>query len=285
MDRAGTYQSWLHVAGENASILTMAGTLADADLLRGVEPVAVIGNSMGWYTALAVAGALSLADGLRLVETMGQYQANNVIGGQIVYPLVDADWRPLPSPELDARLGADLWWSIHLGGQAVLGGTNEAIAAALKSLPPRKIGERDAPFQLPLHSAFHTPLLAGTSERAKADLADLRWSAPRVPLIDGRGHIFRPKWANPTEIAAYTLGHQVVEPYDYTTSLRVALREYAPDAIVLLGPGGSLGGPTGQVLAAEGWRGIHDKADFARLQEEDPFVLSMARPEQRARVT
>lgn len=282
MDRAGTYQSRLHIAGENASILTMAGTLADVDSLRGVSIVGVLGNSMGWYTALAVAGALPLGDGLRLVETMGQYQAGNVIGGQVLYPLVDADWQPDPAPEL---LGDGLYWSIRLGGQAVIGGTNEALQGLLRRLPPRKIGERDAPFQLPLHSAFHTPLMAETARRARGDLADLRWQAPRVPLIDGRGHVFRPRHADPVAIRDYTLGAQVVEPYDFCASLRVALAEYAPDAVVLLGPGGSLGGPTGQTLAAIGWRGIRSKADFARVQQEDPFVLSMARPEQRARVT
>ena len=99
MDAAEAISSKLHVAGENASILTMACSLADADALAprngggadGIEVVAVVGNSMGWYTALAVAGALGLEDALRLVETMGQYQAANVVGGQLLYPLVDGE--------------------------------------------------------------------------------------------------------------------------------------------------------------------------------------------------
>lgn len=286
MDAAPSYVSRLHVAGENASILTATASLADADALRDVSVACVLGNSMGWYTALAVAGALPLADAFTLVETMGQYQADNVVGGQILYPLVDAEWRALPSPELDAALREipDLHVSIRLGGQVVLGGTQVALDAAMKRLPPRKIGERDAPFQLPLHSAFHTPLLAATSARAFGDLAGLAWQAPRVPLVDGRGRVFRPWSASPEELRDYTLGAQVVEPYDFTASVRVALREYAPDAIVLLGPGGNLGGPVAQTLIADGWRGIASRAEFTRVQAEAPFVLSMARPEQRARV-
>jgi acyl transferase domain-containing protein len=287
MDAASAYTSRLHVAGENASILTMAGSLADADVVSGVEIACVIGNSMGWYTALAVAGALPLDDAFTLVETMGQYQAGNVIGGQALYPLVDADWHPLPSPELDEALREipDLHWSIRLGGQAVLGGTQAAIDTLLKRLPPRKIGERDAPFQLPLHSAFHTPLMAETSRRAFADLPGLGWRAPRVPLVDGRGHVFRPRAGDPAALRDYTLGAQVVEPYDFTTSVRVAMREYAPDALVLLGPGGNLGGATAQALIAEGWRGLRGRADFNRIQAENPIVIAMARPEQRAIVT
>ncbi len=286
MDAAPSYSSRLHVAGENASILTMTASLADLDELRDGSVVCVIGNSMGWYTALAVAGALPLEDAFTLVETMGQYQADNVIGGQVLYPLVDADWRALPSPELDAALAEipDLHWSIRLGGQAVIGGTQRALDALLKRLPPRKIGERDAPFQLPLHSAFHTPLMAATSERALADLGALGWRAPRVPLVDGRGRVFRPYAADPAELRDYTLGEQVVAPYDFTTSVRVALREYAPDALVLLGPGGNLGGAVAQTLIADGWRGLDSRAAFTRLQAEAPFVISMARAEQRALV-
>jgi malonyl CoA-acyl carrier protein transacylase len=283
MDHAPAYSSRLHVAGENASILTAAYTLGDADALGEVEVVAVIGNSMGWYTALTVAGALPLEAGLHLVETMGQYQAGNVVGGQVLYPLVGEDWRPVPSPEVAALLAdtAELYVSIHLGGQLVLGGSNAAVAAAMAKLPPRKIGERDAPMQLPLHSAFHTPLLAETAARAQAELAGLPWRAPDVPLVDGRGAIFRPRSADPAALRDYTLGAQVVAPYDFTASVRVVLREYAPDHLVLLGPGGNLGGPVAQAMIAEGWQGLHSRADFAARQAERPVVVAMNRPEQR----
>ncbi|MDP2316119.1 MAG: ACP S-malonyltransferase [Pseudomonadota bacterium] len=287
MDAAESYSSRLHVAGENASILTMAATLADADALTDVSVACVLGNSMGWYTALAVAGALPQGDAFTLVETMAQYQVANVIGGQVLYPLVDDAWRALPSPELAAALAEipDLHWSIRLGGQAVLGGTQAALDALMKRLPPRKIGDRDAPFQLPLHSAFHTPLMAGTSARAAADLAGLGWRAPTVPLIDGRGVVFRPHHADPAALRDYTLGAQVTEPYDFGASVRVALREYAPDAVVLLGPGGNLGGAVAQVLIEEGWRRLDSRAAFTRAQAEAPLVISLARPEQRALVT
>ncbi len=287
LDALGSYTSRNHIAGENASILTMACSLADADQLKNVDVACVIGNSMGWYTALGVAGALPLEDSFRLVDTMGQYQVDNVIGGQVLYPLVDAEWRALPCPELDAALREvpDLYVSIRLGGQVVLGGTQAALDAALARLPKRMIGDREAPFQLPLHSAFHTPLLTETSARARAELADLAWQAPAVPLVDGRGAVFRPRAAEPNEIAAYTLGSQVTEPYDFSAGVRVALREYAPDAFVLLGPGGNLGGPTAQVLIADGWSGLRSRADFLARQADRPVIISMARPEQRALVT
>ena len=179
----------------------------------------------------------------------------------------------------------DLYWSIHLGGQAVLGGSTAAIAAALKRLPPRKAGDRDAPFALPLHSAFHTPLMAATATRARHDLAGLGWQSPRLPLIDGHGRIHHPAHGDPAVLRDWTLGAQVVTPYDFTTSLCVALYEYAPDAVVLLGPGGNLGGACAQVMIGMRWRGIDSRAAFLHRQAEDPIVIAMARPEQRVLVT
>ena len=71
---------------------------------------------------------------------------------------------------------------------------------------------------------------------------------------------------------------QVTTPYDLTAFLRVALREYAPDRMVLPGPGNTLGGVVAQVMIAEGWRGLRSKADFQVMQKsEDPPIESMRR--------
>lgn len=287
LDAAESFSSRLHVAGENASILTMAGSLADMDAVRGaadVSVVCVIGNSMGWYTALRVAGALPMDDGLRLIETMGQYQTGNVIGGQLVYPLCDADWNLLDNGPVYEVLRSipDLHVSIRLGRQLVLGGSETALRAAMERLPARAVGDRTAPFQLPLHSAFHTPLLAPTAVRARAELADLAYRPPEVPLVDGHGAVYFPHHTDVGRLRDYTLGAQVVEPYDFGLSVRTALRELAPDAFVLLGPGGNLGGATAQALLDEGWARLRSKSDFLARQAADPIVWSLNRPEQRA---
>ena len=292
LDAAPRFTPRLHLAGEHASILTAGASLADLDQLdpAKVQVVAVCGNSMGWYTALGYAGALDLGDCARLIETLAWYQADNVIGGQIVYPLVGDDWQPDPArvravADAVARI-PDLHWSIRLGGQAVLGGSTEALAAAQEALPPIDGGAYTFPLRLPMHSAFHTPLLAETARRAQQAIADLPFQAPRVPLVDGQGTVWRPRHADPRALAAYTLGPQVETPYDFARMVTVALREYAPDVVILPGPGGSLGGAVGQVLVAEGWAGLRSRADFAARQATaQALLVSMARPEQRARVT
>lgn len=294
LDAAEAFSARKHSAGEHASLLTAACTWADhAELRQDWQVVGVVGNSMGWYTALAVAGALPLDAAIALVDTMGSYQAQNVIGGQLMVPLTDADWTPSPSrvAQVEAALtaaraaGHVADWSIRLGSFAVLGADDGGLAFLKAALPAETRGARTFPAQLPLHSAFHTGLLQPTSERAQADLGWLPFQPPRVPLVDGRGALFRPWSADPAELAAYTLGHQVVRPYDFALSLQVACEHTAPDVIVLLGPGNPLGGPVAASLVHMGWRAMRTRADLDAHQAGDPpLLLSFGVPEQRARL-
>lgn len=291
LDAADTYRATRHVAGEHASLLTFACSIAD---LTDINPdrfdiVGVCGNSMGWYTALAASGALPPEDAIELIDTMGAYQHRNVVGGQILYPYWGADWQVDPTYARSinhamAAIRADghvADWSIDLGGFAVLGADAAGVKRLLSDLPPIERGDRTFPIQLPMHSAFHTELMQPASDRARHDMPHLRFRAPDVPLIDGRGVTFKPHWASPGELAAYTLGHQVVRPYDFTTSLRTALRATAPDVVITLGPGNALGGPSARILCREGWRGIRSRADFDAHQNERPLLLSFGVSKQR----
>lgn len=289
LDAAPELSPRLHVAGEHASLLTFACTAVDLAAIdrSRADIVGVTGNSMGFYTALFAAGALPLLDAAHLVETLGHYQAAHVIGHQLVYPLTGDDWRP--SPALEAAVAEALRQpgvhvSIRLGGSIVLGVSDDGLAHARRVLPPLERGGLRYPLQLPLHSAFHTPLMAGTSARALADLAELPLRSPAITLVAGDGTLFRP-WADPAAILRYTLGPQIVSPFDFTLAISTSLGELGPDAIILPGPGDNLGGAIAQILIARRWRGLRDRRDFTEAQAGDrPLLLSMARPDQRARV-
>ena len=292
LDGAERFSPSRHLAGEHASLLTAACTWVDYERLdpEKVDVVAVAGNSMGWYTALGVAGALDLPSMALLIDTMGGYQQGHLVGGQLVVPLTGPDWRP--DPERAARVQEvvddtpDLYWSIHLGGQAVLAGTRVALDAALERLPSETRGAVTYPLVLPLHSAFHTPLLHGTAGTARTELAHLPWGAPAVPLVDGTGRSWRPFTAAPTGIAAWTLGDQVTAPFDFTAMVRAALGEYGPDVVVLPGPGEGLGGAVAQVMIEMGWRGLRCRDDFMAVQKSGAGpLISMCRPDQAARVS
>jgi hypothetical protein len=127
--------------------------------------------------------------------------------------------------------------------------------------------------------------MAQSSERAMASLPASWFAGPGVPMIDGRGHVWRPLASNPRQLWRYTFGHQILETFDFTRAVQVAVKEYAPDRIILLGPGDSLGGAIAQALIAVRWRGLSSKQDFQAMQSKSPFLLSMGRDDQRALAT
>lgn len=241
---------------------------------------------MGWYITLALAGALTPEGSFEVINTMGSMMKQEIIGGQVIYPLVDEAWKKNSSREKEVQQiieklkqqdGVEIHTSIHLGGYIVWGANKAGVQALLKSLPQVE----NYPFQLINHAAFHTPLLLETSNKAFEMLPENLFNKPTIPMIDGRGVIWSPMSTSTSALYDYTLDHQVVAPYDFSKSISVALKEFAPDCIILLGPGSSLGGSLGQILIENNWQYLSSKNEFTDRQKNDPFILAMGRPEQR----
>ena len=93
---ASTFKSKTHMAGENASPLIYACSLLDFLSIdqEKYEITAITGNSMGWYIALALGGAMSNKNAYHLIQTMGSIMIKGIIGGQIIYPIVSKNWQP-----------------------------------------------------------------------------------------------------------------------------------------------------------------------------------------------
>ncbi len=282
LDSAAKFDPKLHLRPAHVSALIYLIAMLDAQAACGdYRVVAVAGNSMGWYTALAAGGALSFEDGFRLVQQMALLQEEHPSGGQLLYPLCDEQWRLDPERvrAVQALLAAhpgQAFASIHLAGFAVLAGTDAGLRELIAGLPKLTWNGTPYPLRLQQHGPYHTPLLEPVSQAARESLAQLQFRRPTTTLIDGRGRQHSPWSACPDQLREYTLGEQVVTPYDLGASLRVGLREFAPDKIVLPGPGNTLGGITGQALVQAGWRGVHSKQDFLDLQAgDDAIVVSM----------
>jgi acyl transferase domain-containing protein len=221
---------------------------------------------------------------------MGLNSQTHGPGGQILLQVVDDDWRPVPGlrenllalvADIAVRPGHALALSIDLAGMLVLAGNEKGLATLLAEAPPTP--GRD-PLRLAGHGPFHTPLMFGSADKAQAELPASLFGPPAIPMVDGRGHIWRRFASDPAAIRDYSFGHQILAPYDFALSVQVAVREYAPDVLILPGPGDTLGGAIAQALIGIGWQGLASKADFAARQASDPILLSMARPEQRALV-
>jgi hypothetical protein len=177
-----------------------------------------------------------------------------------------------------ARQGDGVQRSLELGAFSVLSGPAASLAEVAAELPPVEVGSRRFPFRAAMQEAWHIPLRTDAAARAAERLAGLSWSAPNVTLVDGRGVRFTPWSTDPDELAHHTISEQPVATYDFARSLRVALREYAPDVILLPGPGSSLGEVCAQLIVAEGYRGIRSRADLEKEQAgASPILLSMRR--------
>lgn len=289
LDGADRFSPAHHTSGDNASSLIHACAYADFLAIdrNRFDILAVTGNSMGWYIALACAGALDEINGFRVANTMGTLMQEHMIGGQLIYPFLDDDWRPLPCKraqieatmaEIDARQNHSLGLSIDLGGMLVLAGNEAGLIAFEAEMPA--VGDR-FPMRLPNHAGFHTALQKPVAARGQATLGEELFRQPDLPMIDGRGGIWRPRSCDLTALRDYTLGHQVVEPYDFAAAIRVAAREFMPDIFIVLGPGTTLSGAVAQSLVRANWRGMATKLDFQSVQDRSPSLITMGREEQR----
>ena len=261
LDGAERFRPGLHLLGRNASPLIYACTLLDERLHRANAEARVVGgNSLGFYSALVLSEALDPLSGLRLISTMAKLQEEGPKGGQVLWTLLEEDWswsrdRKATLSRVLGELNredphASLRVSIYLGGHIVLAGSEPGIRSLLEVLPPVKLGKREFPFRLAFHGPFHNPLLMTVAERALKELGDLAFQRPRLPLIDGRGFVWSPLWADPEKLRRYTLMTQVTETFDFTSTLRVGIREFATSEIYCLGPGSTLRAPLGHV---ESW--------------------------------
>lgn len=289
LDSAGTYAPSVHMTGDNASALIYACAMADFAAIdrERYEVVAVTGNSMGWYLALACAGIVDLAGGARLVNNMGGIMHQHGTGGQIVWSIVDNDWKISQDKmrfvsdllqEVQTVSNIKVHISIRLGGMVVFAVDDAGLKWLIERLPK----DDRFPLRLMHHAAFHSPLLRYVVPMARAENPVGDFGAGEIPAIDGQGRIWSPRAFSRAAIYDYTLGAQLTDSYDFTRAVQVAAAEFAPDTIIVLGPGTTLGAPTVQALIASGWRGLSSKADFQARQQDEPILISMGMAEQRA---
>ncbi len=146
------------------------------------QPAAVAGHSMGQYTALVAAGALDLADAVRLVRERGiRMQASGAGREGRMAALIGLDDARLP--ELLERAGASGIVGVanrNSPGQVVLSGERAAIEAALPIA--KELGARRA-VELPVSVAAHSPLMSEAADGMRTVLAGVRFRDPSPPLL------------------------------------------------------------------------------------------------------
>ena len=148
----------------------------------GVEPAMLAGHSLGEYSALVAAGALSLGDGARLVRLRGQLMQEAVPAGTGAMAAILGAEDVLVEQACREVSGDTVVVPANYNspGQLVIGGHADAVDRALALLAER--GVRKA-VKLAVSVPSHTPLMREAANRLSTAMADVSWQAPRVPVV------------------------------------------------------------------------------------------------------
>ncbi|MFT3803348.1 MAG: SDR family NAD(P)-dependent oxidoreductase [Burkholderiaceae bacterium] len=138
----------------------------------GVAPAALIGHSVGEYTAACLAGVFTLEEGLSLMAERGRLLASMPAGAMLAVAL--------PEAALHERFGKELDIAAVNGAAAcVLAGPVAAIEAAREQLE----GDGEIAQRLQTSHAFHSRLMDAAVEPMRQAIARIALQAPRIPCI------------------------------------------------------------------------------------------------------
>ena len=148
----------------------------------GAIPALLAGHSLGEYSALVAAGALSLHDGARLVRTRGQLMQEAAPAGSGAMAAVIGADDALVSEVCAAASGDQVVVPANFNspGQIVIGGDAAAVDAAIALLGEK--GVRKV-VKLAVSVPSHTPLMREAADRLAEAMAGLAWSQPSIPVI------------------------------------------------------------------------------------------------------
>jgi [acyl-carrier-protein] S-malonyltransferase len=206
------------------------------ELLKGKIPNlkfdATAGLSLGEFTALTAAGAMSFEDGLRVVRQRGKFMqeaCDATRGGMAAIIGLDEKL----TREVCAEAGVELA-NLNCPGQLVISGEVEKISKAVE-LAKAKGAKRAIP--LPVAGAYHSPLMAGALPKLKNELEKIKISEPAVPVIS---NVTAQPHGDATEISV-RLVEQVTSSVLWENSMRYLLAQ-GFTRFIELGPGTALGG-------------------------------------------
>jgi [acyl-carrier-protein] S-malonyltransferase len=223
------------------AILTVSVAAFRAMTDAGVtSPAFVAGHSLGEYSALVAAGALSLSDAVRTVRARGQYMQEAVpVGTGAMAAVIGGDFVDIQRVCDEAK--GDQVCSIannNSPNQVVIAGNTEAVDRAIELLSG--IGKRV--IKLKVSAPFHCALMKPAQDRLAADLERLTLNVPAVPVIT---NVDARATTAPDELRD-SLVRQVSAPVRWLESMQL-LMEQGVDTFVEAGPGKVLSGLMRQI--------------------------------------
>lgn len=199
------------------------------------EPDMVAGHSLGEFTALALSGALSFDDALRLVYTRAQAMQRACEESPstmaAIIGLTDAQVEEICANILDKLV---IPANYNSPGQVVISGTVEGVNQAIEEA--KKAGAKRA-IPLKVSGAFHSPLMEPARQELEAAIHETSFDTPRCPIyqnVDAR------PYTDPKKIEE-NLVKQLTSPVRWSQSVQQMVSDGA-DRFIEFGPGNTLQG-------------------------------------------
>ena len=191
----------------------------------GIKPYAMIGHSIGEYTAACLSGVLTLEDAIRVVSLRGKYMQRMAPGSMLSVPLPEKEVLPLLTPDLDLA-------AINAPNLCVVSGPTEAINRLADHLKEKNLQARI------LHTshAFHSQSMEPMLEEFERAVAKTSLKKPGIPYISN----LTGKWITVEEAAdpGYWARH-LRNPVRFADGLTELLKDKNA-LLVEVGPGRAL---------------------------------------------
>jgi [acyl-carrier-protein] S-malonyltransferase len=229
---------------ENTQPAILTVSVAAHEILKeqGIAADYVAGHSLGEYSALVAAGALSFRDAVRIVRNRGRYMQEAVPPGIGAMAAI----LKLPEGALDGVLAeaaqGEVVSAANLNSpdQIVIAGNAGAVKRAM-DLAKAAGAKRVVPLQV--SAPFHCALMKPAQDRLKMDLDAATFHDLQVPLINN----WQAEEVHTAEEALEGLFQQVPNPVRWTDTVRY-LGEHGVDRFIEVGPGTVLAGLVRTIL-------------------------------------
>ncbi|WP_120993970.1 ACP S-malonyltransferase [Stutzerimonas urumqiensis] len=202
----------------------------------GARPAYVAGHSLGEYSALVAAEALTLVQAVRLVECRGQLMQQAVPEGEgamaAILGLDDADVIGACAEAADGDVVSAV--NFNAPGQVVIAGSAGAVARAIEVCKAR--GAKRA-MPLPVSVPSHCELMRPAAERFADAVTEIDWRMPSIPVVQNVSAAVAPE----LETLKRDLLAQLYNPVRWVESMEYLARQGATD-LVECGPGKVLSG-------------------------------------------
>ncbi len=237
---------------------------ASVAALRAMEaeglprPDYVAGHSLGEYSALVAAGAMSLATAVRTVRARGRYMQEAVpVGVGAMAAILGADLEIVAAACAEAAQGEVCSpANINAPKQIVIAGNAGAVDRAVELLKARGVRKT---VKLNVSAPFHCALMRPAQERLAADLIQIEFNDLRVPLVTNVD-------AAPIRegsAARAALVRQVSAPVRWRESIECLVNEHDVQTFVEVGPGKVLAGLVRQIALDVRCLNVEDGASLA----------------------